>query len=71
MYNQPTERRPNGKTVGLFYKNPIDCLWKTAKTEGILAWYKGKPDSRRRLDTLTYPSLPGSLAHILRIAPCV
>ncbi|KAF8515844.1 oxaloacetate carrier [Hysterangium stoloniferum] len=41
MYNQPTETLPNGKVVGLLYKNPIDCLWKTVKTEGVLGWYKG------------------------------
>ncbi|KAJ7675317.1 oxaloacetate carrier [Mycena rosella] len=41
MYNQPTVLGPNGKMVGTLYKNPIDCLWKTAKTEGVRGWYKG------------------------------
>lgn len=41
MYNQPVEKLPNGRTVGLLYRNPIDCLWKTLKTEGPLGWYKG------------------------------
>ncbi|KAG8876268.1 Mitochondrial oxaloacetate carrier protein [Tulasnella sp. 331] len=41
MYNQPTQKLANGKTVGTLYKNPIDCLWKTLKTEGPLGWYKG------------------------------
>ncbi|GJJ13095.1 hypothetical protein Clacol_007345 [Clathrus columnatus] len=41
MYNQPVQKLPNGKTIGLLYKNPIDCLWKTLKTEGPLGWYKG------------------------------
>ncbi|KAJ7751185.1 mitochondrial carrier domain-containing protein [Mycena maculata] len=41
MYNQPTVLGPNGKMVGTFYKNPIDCLWKTFKTEGVRGWYKG------------------------------
>jgi len=41
MYNQPTTRLPNGTHVGTLYKNPIDCLWKTLKTEGPLALYKG------------------------------
>lgn len=41
MYNQPTVLGPNGKMVGTLYKNPIDCLWKTAKTEGMRGWYKG------------------------------
>jgi len=41
MYNQPTQKLPNGQVVGLLYKNPIDCLWKTLKTEGALGWYKG------------------------------
>ncbi|KAH7910458.1 mitochondrial carrier domain-containing protein [Hygrophoropsis aurantiaca] len=41
MYNQPTTRLPNGRLVGTLYKNPIDCLWKTLKAEGVLGWYKG------------------------------
>jgi solute carrier family 25 protein 34/35 len=41
MYNQPTKQLPNGKFVGALYANPIDCLWKTFKTEGIRGWYKG------------------------------
>ncbi|KAJ7878594.1 mitochondrial carrier domain-containing protein, partial [Mycena leptocephala] len=41
MYNQPTVLGPNGKLVGTLYKNPIDCLWKTAQTEGVRGWYKG------------------------------
>ncbi|KAF8346966.1 mitochondrial carrier domain-containing protein [Amanita rubescens] len=41
MYNQPTTQLPNGRVVGTLYKNPIDCLWKTFKTEGIYGWYKG------------------------------
>jgi len=41
MYNQPTKVMPDGRHVGLLYKNPIDCLWKTLKTEGPLGWYKG------------------------------
>jgi solute carrier family 25 protein 34/35 len=30
-----------GKVRGALYTNPIDCLWKTFKTEGIAGWYKG------------------------------
>ncbi|KAF7307169.1 hypothetical protein MIND_00510500 [Mycena indigotica] len=41
MYNQPTVLGPNGKMVGTLYKNPIDCLWKTFKAEGVRGWYKG------------------------------
>ncbi|EIM92891.1 oxaloacetate carrier [Stereum hirsutum FP-91666 SS1] len=41
VYNQPTQKLPNGRIVGTLYKSPIDCLWKTFKTEGPLAWYKG------------------------------
>ncbi|KAF8336334.1 mitochondrial carrier domain-containing protein [Cantharellus anzutake] len=41
MYNQPTERLPDGRTVGLLYKSPLDCLWKTLRAEGIFGWYKG------------------------------
>ena len=29
MYNQPLITLENGKTVGAYYKSPIDCLWKT------------------------------------------
>lgn len=41
MYNQPTQRLPDGRVVGVLYKNPIDCLWKTLKAEGPLGLYKG------------------------------
>ncbi|KAI9061390.1 oxaloacetate carrier [Trametes sanguinea] len=41
MYNQPTVKMPDGRTVGTLYKNPFDCLWKTFKTEGLYGWYKG------------------------------
>lgn len=41
MYNQPTKVMPDGRHVGLLYKNPFDCLWKTLKTEGPFGWYKG------------------------------
>lgn len=41
MYNQPTTIGPDGKSRGVLYKNPIDCLWKTLKTEGVRGWYKG------------------------------
>jgi len=41
MYNQPTVRAPDGRLTGTLYKNPIDCLWKTFKTEGVRGWYKG------------------------------
>lgn len=45
MYNQPTHKVPDGrggfKSVGMLYKNPINCLWKTASTEGIRGLYKG------------------------------
>jgi len=41
MYNQPTIKGPDGRLIGTLYKNPIDCLWKTVKTEGVFGWYKG------------------------------
>ncbi|KAF9055865.1 mitochondrial carrier domain-containing protein [Panaeolus papilionaceus] len=41
VYNQPTIIGPDGRSVGTLYKNPIDCLWKTFKAEGIRGWYKG------------------------------
>ncbi|PPQ69783.1 hypothetical protein CVT26_014171 [Gymnopilus dilepis] len=41
VYNQPTIVGPDGRRRGALYKNPIDCLWKTFKTEGVRGWYKG------------------------------
>ncbi|KAF5385028.1 hypothetical protein D9615_001237 [Tricholomella constricta] len=41
MYNQPTIHTPDGRLQGTLYKNPIDCLWKTFKAEGVRGWYKG------------------------------
>ncbi|KAF9015696.1 mitochondrial carrier domain-containing protein [Cyathus striatus] len=41
MYNQPTIHGPDGRARGALYRNPIDCLWKTFKTEGVRGWYKG------------------------------
>jgi len=69
MYNQPTVIGPDGKLRGTLYKNPIDCLWKTAKIEGIRGLYKGRylfPIDRLELIS-SYSE--GSTAHFLRIAP--
>ena len=41
MYNQPLITLENGKTVGAYYKSPIDCLWKTLNAEGFKGLYKG------------------------------
>ncbi|RDB28778.1 Mitochondrial oxaloacetate transport protein [Hypsizygus marmoreus] len=41
MYNQPTIRTPDGRLQGTLYKNPIDCIWKTFKIEGVRGLYKG------------------------------
>ncbi|GMK57055.1 hypothetical protein CspeluHIS016_0308950 [Cutaneotrichosporon spelunceum] len=42
MYNQNTIKDPKtGKMRGALYSSPIDCLWKTFKTEGVKGWYKG------------------------------
>ena len=42
MYNQNTVKDPiTGRVRGALYTNPIDCLWKTFKAEGIAGWYKG------------------------------
>ncbi|KAB5590071.1 Mitochondrial oxaloacetate transport protein [Ceratobasidium theobromae] len=71
MYNQPTIPGPNGRMIGALYKNPIDCLWKTLKTEGALAWYKGLHSLFviPFLDTNVMLVPIGSTAHFLRIAP--
>ncbi len=42
MYNQPTVLGPDGRLRGALYKNPVDCLWKTFKIEGVRGWYKGE-----------------------------
>jgi hypothetical protein len=43
MYNQNTVKDPiTGRVKGALYTNPIDCLWKTFKAEGIAGWYKGE-----------------------------
>ncbi|KAL7420844.1 Mitochondrial oxaloacetate carrier protein [Cryptotrichosporon argae] len=42
MYNQNTINDPvTGRVRGALYTNPIDCLWKTFKAEGVAGWYKG------------------------------
>ncbi|PCH39040.1 oxaloacetate carrier [Wolfiporia cocos MD-104 SS10] len=41
VYNQPTMVMPDGRLVGKLYKNPLDCMWKTLKIEGLHGWYKG------------------------------
>jgi solute carrier family 25, member 34/35 len=69
MYNQPTILQPNGKMVGAFYKNPIDCLWKTIKTEGVFALYKGMFAFLCRNIPSKRENILGSTAHFLRIAP--
>ena len=57
VYNQPTTRLPNGTYIGTLYKNPIDCLWKTLKTEGPLAWYKGEDPRTPTDDCRTHSSV--------------
>lgn len=43
MYNQNTVKDPvTGRVRGALYTNPIDCLYKTFRAEGIAGWYKGK-----------------------------
>ncbi|SPO35786.1 related to OAC1 - similarity to mitochondrial uncoupling proteins (MCF) [Pseudozyma flocculosa] len=41
MYNQPVRIDERGRSVGTLYRNPIHCLYLTAKAEGVLGWYKG------------------------------
>ncbi|KAN0065893.1 Mitochondrial oxaloacetate carrier protein [Thecaphora frezii] len=41
MYNQPIRIDERGRSVGTLYRNPIHCLYLTAKAEGVLGWYKG------------------------------
>ena len=68
MYNQPTKIMSDGRHVGLLYKNPIDCLWKTFKAEGPFGWYKGARHFELQLH-LEFTASLGSTAHFLRIAP--
>ena len=63
MYNQPTQKVPDGRggfrSVGVLYKSPIDCLWKTASTEGIRGLYKGaftREAFRTTTPPLVFPS---------------
>jgi solute carrier family 25 protein 34/35 len=43
MYNQNTIKDPvTGRVRGALYTNPIDCLYKTFRAEGIAGWYKGQ-----------------------------
>lgn len=53
-----------GRVRGALYTNPIDCLWKTFKAEGIAGWYKGEP-----VQVADRRSWPGTTAHLLRIWP--
>lgn len=69
MYNQPTTQLPDGRIVGTLYKNPIDCLWKTFKAEGVSGWYKGKQVWHATSHQPYQPFISGSTAHFLRIAP--
>ena len=71
MYNQPVKKLPNGRMVGVLYKNPFDCLWKTLKTEGPFGWYKGvwSPVSLSLIRDYLFSLFEGSTAHFLRIAP--
>lgn len=62
MYNQPTKIMPDGRHVGLLYKNPIDCLWKTFKTEGPFGWYKGSTAHFLRIAPHTYASNSSKLS---------
>ncbi|KAJ9473902.1 Mitochondrial oxaloacetate transport protein [Pseudozyma hubeiensis] len=41
MYNQPVRIDERGRSVGTLYRNPFHCLYLTAKSEGVLGWYKG------------------------------
>ena len=43
---------------GLLYKNPIDCIWKTAKAEGFMGLYKGSTAHFLRIAPHTVSSLP-------------
>jgi solute carrier family 25 protein 34/35 len=67
VYNQPTEVSPDGRIRGLLYRNPIDCLWKTFKAEGIKGWYKGLVGYK--YPQAVFTGIAGSTAHFLRIAP--
>ena len=56
MYNQPTTIGPDGRSRGVLYRNPIDCLWKTLKIEGVRGWYKGPMVFSRTADLMLTPA---------------
>ena len=63
MCNQPTVKKPNGRTIGLLYSNPIDCLWKTLRAEGIFGWYKGTTAHFLRIAPHTYVAPVSEFMH--------
>ena len=59
-----------GRVRGALYTNPIDCLWKTFKTEGVAGWYKGVAHRYYGIRTISDTSVDaGTTAHFFRIFP--
>ena len=62
MYSQSSDvKGPDGKVRGILYKGPIDCLYKTWRSEGILGWYKG---STAHLLRIAPHTVRGTLSHV-------
>jgi solute carrier family 25 protein 34/35 len=58
-----------GRVRGALYTNPIDCLWKTYKVEGVRGWYKGTFRPIRSGFDANVRVCIGTVAHFFRIFP--
>lgn len=68
MYNQPVRIDERGRSVGILYKSPFDCLWQTAKAEGIVrGWYKGTTAHLLRIAPHTVITLVANEAYLVSL----